>query len=746
MKPQIKKMMIKGLLATTAIGPFIAFTPLFAAEQKMEKAKDADTVVVTARRREEALKDVPIAVSTFSASKIEATGAPDITILQQVSPNTTMQAARGTNSTLIAFIRGVGQQDPLWGFEPGVGLYVDDVYVARPQGAVLDIFDISRIEVLRGPQGSLYGRNTIGGAVKYVTKKLGHNKSAKARVSVGSYGQMDLVVSGTVPVGETLTIGGAFASYDRDGFGKNITTGADHYNKDVTAGRISAEWTPSDKIFVRASYDKTEDNSNAKHGHREAVGGGLTAGAPILANIYDTDSGMGSKNFVMNEGYSLTGEYKLSDAVTLKYIGAKRKGKTDSVIDFDTNQAKALDIPARYADDTSSHEVQALLSGDKLTGVVGAYYLDGMASGAFDTILGLLGLTTATSGQVDTKSSAVFADFSYNLSDNLFFSVGGRYTKDTRKGTVYKQNFVGLGSPLFGNTSAIGLSPILSNYTNERSFEEFTPRVSVSYKLNQDLTAYSAYSEGFKSGGFDMRGDASKTPATKDGYDPEYVKSYEIGLKGSLFDNRAYFSGAVFKSEYTGQQITRQEPNLSGGITSFVDNAGSSTIQGIELEGGATLFAGLSTTFGIGYTDAKFNEFKSFTLVGTTLTPIDLAAISKFQNTPEWNGNFALNYARSLGNNGKINANVTASYRSEYQMFEIAAPLLDQTKAYTLLDAGIAWTSPSNHVKASLTGRNLTNEHYKVGGYNFPGATFGNSITSYYGAPRTYTASIQYSF
>ena len=160
-------------MATSAITPFIAFSPVMAQEQKVEANKGNETIVVTARRRQEALKDVPIAVSSFNSAKLEATGAPDITILQQVSPNTTMQAARGTNSTLIAFIRGVGQQDPLWGFEPGVGLYVDDVYVARPQGAVLDIFDISRIEVLRGPQGSLYGRNTIGGAFKYVTKKLG---------------------------------------------------------------------------------------------------------------------------------------------------------------------------------------------------------------------------------------------------------------------------------------------------------------------------------------------------------------------------------------------------------------------------------------------------------------------------------------------------------------------------------------------------------------------------------------------
>src|SRR3989338_5294125 len=170
-----------------------------------------DAVVVTARRREEALKDVPVAVSAFSAEKLEATGAADITELTRSTPSLTLQVARGSNSTLISFIRGVGQQDPLWGFDPGVGLYVDDVYIARPQGAVLDIFDINRIEVLRGPQGTLYGRNTIGGAIKYVTSRIGAEPELKLRGSVGSYGQRDIIVSGETPLGEMFSVSAAIA-------------------------------------------------------------------------------------------------------------------------------------------------------------------------------------------------------------------------------------------------------------------------------------------------------------------------------------------------------------------------------------------------------------------------------------------------------------------------------------------------------------------------------------------------------
>lgn len=739
---------LAALLASTALGPAVWAVPAAAQEAGAPAAADAaaetETVIVTARRREESLQDVPVAVSSFSAAKIEAAGAPDITILQQVSPNTTMQVARGSNSTLIAFIRGVGQQDPLWGFEPGVGLYVDDVYVARPQGAVLDIFDIERIEVLRGPQGTLYGRNTIGGAVKYVTRGLAADPMLRVRAAIGSYDQRDLIVSGSTPIGDTLKVGGALALYRRDGFGQDVVTGAEHYNKDVDAGRLSLEWDPTDAFSVRLAWDRTVDNSNARHGHREAAGSGLTAGQTPLPNEYDTASSLGSANRVENEGLSLTAEYRLNDMITFKSITAYREGASESVIDFDTSAAPALDVRARYSDEQFSQEFQLLLTGERLSGVAGLYYLDAEAAGAFDTIVGIFNATTATSGSVLTESLAAFADFSFKLNDQVSLSVGGRYTEDKRRGTVYRQNFTGLTSPLFGNAAAIpGL--VRSNYTNERTFSDFTPRISLSFEPTDNLTAYVAYSEGFKSGGFDMRGDVVLTPNTVNGYDPEYVKSTEVGLKGALLAGRLNYAAAIFRADYEGQQITRQEPTLLGSIASFVDNAGSSVIQGLEIEGSLRLTRYVTASLGAGYTDAEFKEFRTFMLVGGVLTPTDLSSTAVFQNTPEWNGNATLS-ANVPVSNGRVGASLTASYRSDYTMFEFVSPLLDQVEDYWLIDAGVNWTSTDSGVRVALTGRNLTDERYKVGGYNFPGANFGNSVNSFYGPPRTVTLSLQLQF
>ena len=749
----MKKLAVHSAQAAACAASMLAVPAVLAQDAPVAtNAAGLEEVTVTARRREESLRDVPIAVSAFSADQIEATGAPDITWLQQSTPNLTLQVARGSNSTLIAFIRGVGQQDPLWGFEPGVGLYVDDVYIARPQGAVLDIYDIERLEVLRGPQGTLYGRNTIGGAIKYVTRPLGHDARFDVEYTLGSFGQHDAVVSGVLPLGDTFSLGASAAIYRRDGFGENRFTGKAHYAKDVEAFRLNAEWTPGDSVSVRIAADHVQDDSPAKHGHREIVGAGLSAGEVVLGDIYDTRGGIGEENDVMNRGVAMTVAWEINDALTLKSITAYREGETDTLIDFDAGPTPALDVPGHYEDDQATQELQLLFEGEKLQGVAGLYYLDANASGAFDTILGLANLTIATAGEVGTKSYAAFADASYDFTDRLSASVGARYTSDERTGSVYRQNFTGLVSPLFGNDAAVaGL--LRTDYTNERTFDRFTPRASVSFEVTDATTAYASYSEGFKSGGFDMRGDAVLTPDTVNGYDPELVKSYELGLKGSVWGGRLSYNAAVFRSDYTDQQITRQEP-APGGVASFVDNAGSSTIQGAELEGAISFTDRLSLTYGVGWTDAEFDEYQSFTVVDGTPVPINLAALAHFQNTPEWNGNLALTWLQPLAAGwGSLATVLSASYRDEYYMFEFDRPLIDQTSDYTLLDASLTWTAANERFRVQLAGRNLTDEEYKVGGYDFytgqPAATqvlFGNTVNSFYGPPRTYSVSLSYRF
>lgn len=696
-----------------------------------------DEVVVSARRRDEALKDVPISVSALGAERLEQTGVADITALQQQTPNATVQVARGSNSTLISFIRGIGQQDPLWGFEPGVGLYVNDVYIARPQGAVLDVYDVSRIEVLRGPQGSLYGRNTVGGAVKYVTSALSLEPELTLRGSYGSYNQIDLLASGSLPLADNFRIGGAIASYQRDGYGSNLNTGAEHYNKDVLAGRLSAEWEPRDGVQVRLAYDRTEDNSNPRHGHREVAGVGVGAGIP--GSVYDTYAGLGDDNSVMSQGVSATVQLDLNEAWTFKSITAWREGETDTLIDFDNTAAPTLDVPAYYSDDQLTQEFQFLFDYDRIQGVMGFFYLDAHAEGAFDTIAGNLGIVIGTAGYVDTTSYAAFADVNVDLTDRLHLGLGMRYTLDEKTGSVFRANYAGaVRSPLLGGTVR---APTLlrTNYVRSKDFDQFTPKVSLSYDLSDDLTTYASYSRGFKSGGFDMRGDAILTPNTVNGYNPETVDSYEVGLKGAL--NRFSFASSIFYNEYSDQQVTTQVPAV-GGIASFVDNVGASTFYGAEFEGRLEILDSLTANFAVGYLHSDFEEFLRYNL--TTLTFEDISDQVVLQNAPEWTGYLGLTWIGDVAG-GELAITPSVAYRGDYSQFEFPNPVLDQ-QAYTLVDLSIVWSDPSDRWTLGLYGKNLTDEEYKVGGYNFAGATFNNSLIGYYGPPQTVTATVQFKF
>ncbi len=731
-------------------------------------AQNNDEIVVTAQRREQSLKDVPVSVTAISGEALQDIGAIDITDVQKVTPNATIEVARGSNSTLIAFIRGVGQQDPVWGFEPGVGIYVDDVYIARPQGAVLDIFDVERVEVLRGPQGTLYGRNTIGGAIKYVTKGLNMEEpELKARINVGTYNQFDQIASGSIPVGDTFAVGGAIAHYRRDGFGQNLFTGADHYNKDVLAGRLSAEWQPTDTINIRAAADITQDDSNAKHGHRLLPS--FDGTIAVTEDEYDTRGGAGDRNEVKTKGASLTASWEATDSLTFKSVTAYREGETVTPIDFDALPQPDFDVPAFYNDDQFSQEFQVLYSGDRLSGVAGVYYLEGTADGAFDTILGGLGLTVYVAGEQQKKNLSFYGDFTYAFTDRLNVSLGARYTEDKSIADVTRELWFGVGSGSFddSNTGSIGPT-LLTGYSDiERKDDEFTPRIAVDYALTPEMNVYASYSRGFKAGGFDPRSNASADQGiSRAGFGPETVDSYEIGAKGSLFDNRLTYALAGFMSDYKDQQITVQtaiyNPALPGSVgtpndfASTVLNAGKSEYKGIEFEGALRLSDNFTLNSVIGYIDAEITE-----VIDAALGNIAEQYVP--QNTPEFTTRFGFAYEYDLDNKGSLKFTGSASYRDEYFLFNAAnpgfasgtnpsfpqgGPALDPEK-YTVFDLGVKWTSESERWDFGIYGRNLTDERARVAGYNFANpAPLGidSAYSTFYTSPTTVTASIGFKY
>ncbi|THD36082.1 MAG: TonB-dependent receptor [Sphingomonas sp.] len=696
-------------------------------------------IIITARRREESLLKVPVAVTAVTGAQLEKIGAVDLTDIQTVSPNTTLKDARGTNSTLAAFIRGVGQQDPVPGFEAGIGIYLDDVYLNRPQAAVLDIYDVDRIEVLRGPQGTLYGRNTIGGAVKYVTKRLPDTFSASLRGAYGSYNQADGIISLSAPIGSMLRVGVSGARLTRDGFGRNLTLGIPNYNKDIWAGRGTVEFeTPDSGLFVRITGDYTHDKSAPRNGHR--LFAGMLTGSPVLANVYDTNAGLNfPKEDVWAGGLSMAVTAKLGGGFTLRSISAWRKDRSFTPIDFDATPSVDVDVPAVYRNEQTSQEFQLLYASDKLNGLVGFYYLGAKAATGFDVLLNttLANLDAYTAGDVRTETSSVFADFTYDFTPQLSLSVGGRYTWDQRKSFIYKANF--LGGPLFGATSEFGGNPTLNlgastNFRGEANFKRFTPRVSLSFKPNGNHMFYASYSEGFKGGGFDPRGSGTSAPdVNQDGvrsyqeiynylaFKPEVVKSFELGWKGSALDRRLTWSLAGFHANYQNVQIPGSVACIIGGVQSFcgiTTNAAKARINGVEFEGNAVLargFAGagsnVTLSTAIGYIDPKYESY-----IGPT--GAEVSQYRQFQNTPKWTlaGTLAANLPVGPGS---INASTTVSYRSLTHQFEVASPFLDQP-GYTLWDANLNYTFGSKgQYSIGLHAKNITDVRYKTAGYQY---------------------------
>ncbi|RDE07517.1 TonB-dependent receptor [Sphingomonas aracearum] len=693
-------------------------------------------VVVTARRRAERLQDVPIAVTALTAETLERQGAIDLTDLQNVSPNITLKAARGTNSTLAAFIRGVGQQDPVPGFEAGIGIYLDDVYLNRPQAAVLDIYDVDRIEVLRGPQGTLYGRNTIGGAVKYVTRRLSDTPELNVRASYGSYNQADGVVSASTPIGSMLRIGVAGARLSREGFGENRFLGIDNYNKDIWAARGTVEFeSPDKRLFVRLTGDYTHDQSNARNGYR--LFAGLLTGSPVLSSVFDTNAGLANpRNDIKAGGGSMSVSADLTNHLTFRSISAYREDRSYTPIDFDATASVDVDVPAVYRNNQTSQEFQFLYKSEKLNGLVGYYYLGAKASTGFDVLLFTTapGFNAYTAGDVRTETSSVFADFTYDFTPAVSLSLGGRYTWDQRKAFVFKANYVGLSSEFGGTPVPFLGTPPLTNFRGEANFKRFTPRASLNVKPSADMLLYASYSEGFKGGGFDPRGSANIAPASNPAagqtyqdrydflsFDPETVKSYELGWKGSAFDRRLTWALDGFYSDYSDVQVPGSVGCLSSGVQSFcgiTTNAAKAKIKGVELETTAILardFAGIGSSVGfqgaLGYLDAKYNRF-----IGPT--GVDVADYRVFQNTPEWTLTGTLNATLPVGD-GSVNANATAAYRSLTHQFEVASPFLDQP-GYTLIDANLTYAfGEGGRYSIGLHGKNLTDRHYKIGGYQY---------------------------
>ena len=742
-------------------------------------------IVVTARRRAENLQDVPVAVTAISAATLEQQAVTSLGDLNSFVPNMKISSDRATSSTINVYIRGVGQSDPLWGFEPGVGVYIDDVYLARPQAALLDVYDVDRLEILRGPQGTLYGKNTIAGAIKYVTRDIVGPASVTASVTGGDYGERDVKLSASTPViADSVYFGIAVADLHHDGYGHVVaepgTTpspynhiGEDVSNRDVLAGRanLTIVWGQSSKLKIVA--DTTQDDSNASGGERLN-----NALAPPTDSRYDTRTDMPvDQDRYFRNGLAATYTQGLAQNLDLKLVGAYRDGHGRQFIDFEELDANLFQVPAQYSEHQASGEGQLSFTNDIVKAVGGLFYMNSTACGTYNASVGVLAtaldlyLTSIVDGCVQTKSTAAYADTAWKLTDSLNLDAGLRWNQDRKTASVYQAQYASIGpTQLAGNEtffdpskppSGFFLFPtpaagILTDYTNSRTFSNVSPRLGVDFHITPQVMTYVSYSKGFKSGGFDMRGNAAVYPQTENGYNSETADNYEFGLKSTLLADTLQLNLTLFYDPYKNAQIGVQQFVDTAGVPQNVTavlNAGKQINQGVEIESAWRPAKALTLGVNVGYLDSYYQDF----LIGcTALTPgcsvnappVNVADLNRPINAPAWTVATKAAYTWQLPA-GALLARAGWDWRSFTKVANTTASVTDQP-AYGLIDAGLAFTTSGGAWRFSLDGKNLLDRWYRVAGYDFGGAGTGLlanvSQIGFYGAPRTYQVTAQYHY
>lgn len=690
-----------------------------AQEAGAEPAK-VDEVVVTAQRRSERLQDVPAAVTAVSAQALQNAQAATLGDLQSFAPNLTLH--EGDASNAVVYIRGVGQIDSLAFADPGVGIYVDDVYLGRAQGAFLDVYDVDRIEVLRGPQGALYGRNTIGGAVKFVSTPLTNDFGGRAEVAGGDYGQIQAKASVNVPIVEDrLLAKAAFDVTRRDGYATNAHTGQDEGDKRLTAGRLALEWRASEDLTFRLNLDGSRDDPKTSRTPARAT---PVFGYPATRNDpFRVDANFDGLNETKTGGVSLVADWRISDTLSAKSISAYRRMSYKADLDLDATPASIFGVYDRENQNQLSQELQLTYAAERLHAVGGLFFFHETDR----TFSGLLGpdiaLVTGSVNDQKTNSYAAYGQGTYDLTERVSLTAGLRYTREY-KHFARTQKFFDPSTPFPIVYSGPGL--LVTDFATKADWSSLSPKVGVDVHVTPDVLAYATASRGFKSGGFDGRANDAAGAAP---YRPETLWAYEAGLKSSLMDHRLVANLALFWNDYKDLQLSSFVADQNGSFAALFTNAGKATMRGVELELSARPTPDLTLNANVGYLDAHYDEY-----IGPG--GVDISNQRHLVNAPKWDGRIGGTYRFDVGPRGAVIVGADLAYRSKTYPTVSSSEVLAQD-GYGLVSAFVRYEHDEGRWWAQLGGKNLTDRRYIEHGFDLSDS-LGYQL-AYYGDPRTWT-------
>jgi len=718
-----------GAAATLSVlaGAFAHAEPQAAAPAERTSTTSAllETVMVSARKRaeDEAAQDTPLAISAFGAKQLDAVFANNLDDIGKLAPSVQLKPTSqvgGQNFT----IRGMGVSGTTPSDEPAVGIVQDGIYWGSNYGAMLDTFDVESVEILRGPQGTLFGRNVTGGAVLVRTARPTGKFGLSAQTVFGNYGRQDFSgkIEGPLIEGK-LAAKVSIQNRNLDGYYNNLQTGKDFGENDSTLVRGTVLATPTDNFDATLIYEHYLQTGDSIAASGVQVAGNLpyNSGFREPSNYWDIRlDNPGRSRIEVDFGVLEMNWQVLSGKIT-STSGVREVG-VDNTTDFDGSQFSYFNQSIGFDQHQFSQELVYASDFDgRVNFTAGAYYFKQDYTHTEGRNLSLGATQTITRANLDQESYAAFGEADIKLADRWTLTLGGRYTEETKKAKSVPFTPV---ATICADRSIYGFDDCNFTYgpTGEHTWSDFSPKIVLGFKPADDHLVYGSVTRGFRSGGYSLRGNPIFKP-----FDSEEVTAFEAGYKGQLFDNHLRLNSAVYVNKYKDLQRTVLGVDAVFGVVQSTFNVADATIQGLELDVVAQATDHLVFTLGYAYTDAKYDSV--------------VAGFNKnadFVRVPENTGSFSVSYDFDLAP-GKLTLRAGATY-TDSEFFNDANTVGEPS--YTIVDGSIDFRSAGGQWTASLFGKNLTEEEYAYWGSTL-GALGANSFR---GAPRTFGVRLGYDF
>lgn len=747
-----------------------------AQETPAARSSGIEEIIVSATKRDEGLQDVPVSVTAFSQDEMDKRGYSNLQGVQEATPNLNFSVQSAGQNVARVTLRGIGTETLVGGGDPGVALHIDGIYVGRNSVAAGDIFDIQRVEILRGPQGTLYGRNATGGSINIITKRPTDELEGNADVTYGNYDALRVRGVVNVPLTDNISSRLALYSDKHDGYIENLfDTGRDSNDRNNQGGRAQLLWKgdSGNEILVRGYYSSyggvgpgtvfLGDDIATANGYPAAYLVDVSAGpvpppgAPILADLYGnvtTVSGdpvlprptdihkvrKDAPEFLDQtiKGVDLEASFNLSDGVLLRSLSSFQKNDNEILVDADGSELPIETRQRRNEAKQFSQEFNLLSQNDSaFQWLLGAYYYHEELTETFRTTTpaGLLpvafplppgatpgggGLGQIRIANHEVDSYALFAQLSYDLTDRLTVTGGVRHTWDKKNQSREIGGIVGFSNNIQFMSGAIGPQAPDSGSVD---FSEFTYRVSLDYSVTDNNMLFASYARGYKSGGFDFNGGQIVGVDDQVPYNPEFVDAFEVGSKNKFLDNRVLLNLTGFYYDYKDLQVFRLT-----GFGPLTDNAAQSTIWGIEAETELAVTDAFHIDGSLGYLDATYDEYT------IDIPPTDFSG-NRLNYAPKWTAHAGAEYTVPVGDKELI-GRVDWSYRSD-TFFDRANSAFDMQEAYSLVNARVRLNAESWYL--DLFANNIADKDYVTGQLINPPFSCGCRTVNV-GAPRTYGA------